>query len=125
MRRALHECGHPGCHELTRDTYCERHISFHDKKAKEYARISPSKREYNYKWTQARKAFLAEHPLCECEACKASGHPLPANVVDHIVPHRGDTKLFWDRDNWQAMNKRCHDKKTARENGGFGNKIKR
>ncbi|MHA6731654.1 hypothetical protein [Devosia sp. A369] len=21
-------------------------------------------------------------------------------VVDHIVPHRGDQRLFWDRANW-------------------------
>jgi prophage lambdaSa04, HNH endonuclease family protein len=29
--------------------------------------------------------------------------------------------LFWDKTNWQAMSKRCHDRKTAREDGGFGN----
>jgi 5-methylcytosine-specific restriction protein A len=46
---------------------------------------------------------------------------MPASVVDHIVPHRGDMALFWDRSNWQAMSKLCHDRKTARENGGFGN----
>jgi 5-methylcytosine-specific restriction protein A len=48
--------------------------------------------------------------------------PLPANVVDHIKPHQGDEELFWDRNNWQAMNKICHDKKTVKEDGGFGNK---
>ena len=36
-----------------------------------------------------------------------------ATVVDHIVPHRGDPKLFWDPDNWQTLCKRCHDKKTG------------
>jgi 5-methylcytosine-specific restriction protein A len=30
-------------------------------------------------------------------------------------------KLFWDRANWRAMSKQCHDRKTAREDGGFGN----
>ena len=38
--------------------------------------------------------------------------------VDHIVPHRGDQKLFWDgegRGTWAALCKRCHDAKTARE----------
>ncbi|MCB4811684.1 HNH endonuclease [Methylovorus menthalis] len=43
----------------------------------------------------------------------------PATVVDHIKPHRGDMALFWDRNNWQAMAKECHDRKTAREDGGF------
>jgi len=30
-------------------------------------------------------------------------------------------KLFWDRNNWQSMAKACHDRKTAAEDGGFGN----
>jgi 5-methylcytosine-specific restriction protein A len=38
-------------------------------------------------------------------------------VVDHIVPHRGDKKLFWDSSNWQALcdgqtGRGCHDRKT-------------
>jgi 5-methylcytosine-specific restriction enzyme A len=41
-------------------------------------------------------------------------------VVDHIIPHRGDMTLFWNRKNWQAMSKTCHDKKTATQDGGFG-----
>lgn len=43
-----------------------------------------------------------------------------ASVVDHIVPHKGDQKLFWRRSNWQSLCKRCHDVKTATEDGGFG-----
>jgi 5-methylcytosine-specific restriction endonuclease McrA len=27
-------------------------------------------------------------------------------VVDHIIPHRGDQRLFWSQDNWQPL---CHD----------------
>lgn len=38
-----------------------------------------------------------------------------ATVVDHIKPHRGDQKLFWDRGNWQALCKSCHDNKTLKE----------
>jgi len=30
-------------------------------------------------------------------------------------------RLFWDNTNWQSMAKECHDKKTATEDGGFGN----
>jgi len=44
-----------------------------------------------------------------------------AVVVDHIIPHRGDLALFWDeKNNWQALCHRCHSRKTAREDGGFG-----
>ena len=40
---------------------------------------------------------------------------MKAAVVDHIIPHRGDEKMFWDEANWQALCKRCHDKKTMTE----------
>lgn len=36
-----------------------------------------------------------------------------AEVVDHIIPHRGDMKLFWDPNNWQGLTKADHDCKTA------------
>jgi 5-methylcytosine-specific restriction endonuclease McrA len=38
-----------------------------------------------------------------------------AQVVDHITPHRGDPAKFWDAANWQALCKRCHDRKTMTE----------
>lgn len=43
------------------------------------------------------------------------GRLTQATVVDHIVPHRGDQKLFWDESNWQPLCKPCHDKKTWNE----------
>lgn len=76
-------------------------------------------RGYTYKWQQARKGWLAKYPLCVF--CEAKGLTVLASVVDHKVPHRGDMELFWDTGNWQAMAKQCHDKKTATEDGGFGN----
>ena len=57
--------------------------------------------------------FLKRNPLCV--ACRAEGRLECATVVDHIVPHKGDPILFWDRTNWQSMCKSCHDAKTARE----------
>ena len=35
------------------------------------------------------------------------------HVIDHIIPHRGDPILFWDRSNWQPLCKDCHDHKTG------------
>lgn len=66
---------------------------------------------------------MAEHPLCE--PCLARGIVEAAEVVDHKVPHRGNYDLFWDQTNWQSMSKRCHDRKTASEDGGFGNRLSR
>lgn len=70
-----------------------------------------TKSPYTYRWQQARKRFLREHPTCEY--CKP--RVTLATVVDHRIPHRGDTQLFWDQRNWMASCKACHDRKTATE----------
>jgi len=62
---------------------------------------------YTYRWQQERKRFLAMRPLCR--RCEHKGKVEIATVVDHIIPHGGDPKLFWDRSNWQPLCKRCHD----------------
>ena len=81
-------------------------------------RESSAKRGYDRRWQRYREQFLAQRPWCECDRCK--GSYVPASVVDHIVPHKGNRELFWDPNNHQAMAKQCHDRKTAREDGGFG-----
>lgn len=72
-----------------------------------------AERGYGYKWQQARAQFLKANPLC-CY-CQRDGVVTLATVVDHIVPHRGDDKLFWRRSNWQPLCKRCHDTVKAAE----------
>ena len=74
---------------------------------------SAASRGYDRKWQKASKAFLHRHPLCA--ECERNGRYVTATVVDHIVPHRGDRKLFWDESNWQPLCKPCHDRKTGRE----------
>ena len=88
-------------------------------KPKEQERQSSAQRGYGYRWQQARAGYLAKHPLCVI--CKAKGAIEPATDLDHIVPHKGDMDLFWDRANWQGLCHPCHSAKTAREDGGFGN----
>ena len=50
-----------------------------------------------------------------CVKCYEEGHITMATVVDHIVPHRGDQKLFWDRGNWQPLCEHHHNVKTMTE----------
>jgi 5-methylcytosine-specific restriction enzyme A len=83
------------------------------KRALERERPSAARRGYDSRWRRARRPYLARHPLCV--RCHAKGHVVAATVVDHMVPHRGDERLFWDQANWAALCKRCHDGKTARE----------
>lgn len=73
---------------------------------------------YTGKWRKARMAYLAKYPLCV--RCQAQGRVTAANELDHIQPHRGDMKLFWDSSNWQPLCKPCHSRKTALEDGGIG-----
>lgn len=43
-----------------------------------------------------------------------------AEVVDHIIPHRGDLDLFHDPENWQSLCKHCHDSTKAQiESRGY------
>ena len=55
-------------------------------------------RGYDSAWRKARAAFLQRFPWCAHPGCSER-----ATVVDHVVPHKGDRALFWDRTNWQPL----------------------
>jgi 5-methylcytosine-specific restriction protein A len=69
------------------------------------------------RWRVIRKRHLLREPFC-----KECGNI--ATVVDHIKPHEGDWGLFIDPTNLQSLCVICHNRKTAREDGAFGNKKK-
>mgnify|MGYP002624165148 FL=1 len=103
-------CQHPGCAELITPgkKFCEKHKPLHPEIIR-----SAGSRGYGRQWQKARKRFLAAHPLCE--ECMKNGRYVKATDVDHIIAHRGDKTLFWDRSNWRALCHSCHSKKTAKE----------
>lgn len=76
-------------------------------------RAGARKRGYDSRWEKARAGFLKRSPLCIM--CEKGGRLTPATVVDHIVPHKGDQKLFWDRSNWQPLCVECHNRDKQRE----------
>lgn len=118
---ARRPCTYPGCGLLTGTGRCEKH-KFAERKEHDAKRGSAHQRGYGARWQKASKAWLRAHPLCACPDCDSGRKRVtPAVLVDHRVPHRGDMKLFWDSSNWQSMAKACHDRKTATEDGGFGN----
>lgn len=106
-KKSKHPCGYPGCSQLidAGQRYCEKH--------KQPDRPSAAKRGYNNKWRRLSKQYLRKHPMCV--RCLQQGRYVPATVVDHIIPHRGNPTLMWDESNWQALCKPCHDKKTGNE----------
>lgn len=83
-------------------------------------RPGSTERGYNSKWQRESKAYLVANPIAVDWFKEHGGRLFAAECVDHIVPHRGDKKLFWDRNNWQGLTKADHDRKTAIEDGGFG-----
>jgi 5-methylcytosine-specific restriction protein A len=87
-------------------------------------RGSPS-RTYGRRWQKLRAAFLATHPLCQCDDNDGAGCGHPATVVDHRTPHLGNDALMYAWGNLRAMTKPCHDRKTASHDGGFGNPLRR
>jgi 5-methylcytosine-specific restriction endonuclease McrA len=85
-------------------------------------------------WRWKSKAFLMEHSyICRGIDYYENGerkhvdlHPnvvTQASVVDHVKPHRGDITLFHDQSNWQSLCRECHNYKTAKLDGGFGNQT--
>ena len=83
-------------------------------------RESAAKRGYGAPWRKERKAHLAKHPFC-VDPYSVHGEVLVlATNVDHIIPHKGNYKLFHDPKNRQGLCASCHSRKTATEDGGFG-----
>lgn len=122
-RRPRRLCHRPGCKTLVdvgSGGLCDVHKKARQREI-DKRRGSSSQRGYDARWVKARKMYLARHPLCI--ECLRNGKETLATVVDHITPHRGNYELFWDESNWQSMCKLCHDRKTAKEDGGFGNPI--
>lgn len=101
-------CRFPGCPNLCDSgVYCREHQKY----STDRVRGGADARGYNAEWRRARRAYLQRHPLCV--ECMREGKLTPATVVDHIVPHRGDKRLFWDENNWNPLCKPCHDRKTG------------
>ena len=111
-------CRGYGCGKLTEAGWCDEcRKKYVEHRKKGFAKLdknreSASKRGYGRLWRESREWFLNAKPSC-VKCLEHKGQNIPATVVDHIVPHRGDMRLFWDQSNWQALCKKCHDVKTA------------
>lgn len=78
---------------------------------------SSTERGYGYRWQQARSRYLQANPLCVM--CREEGRITPATVVDHLIPHEGDERLFWDEGNWRAICKPHHDSEAQRKDNEY------
>lgn len=73
---------------------------------------------YDADWEKYRGKFLAINN--ECYACGK-----PSQVVDHLIPHQGDQKLFEKLDNHIPLCIKCHNTATAKfdKNYRAGNPV--
>lgn len=117
MNKPLKPCRKSGCIALTSETYCAKHKKEYQA-SKEMERKTAHERGYTSRWSKASKTYLMHNPWCV--ACLKDGRYEAATETDHIIPHKGDAKLFWDKSNWQGLCHSCHSQKTAKEDGGFG-----
>src|SRR5262245_34375067 len=58
-----------------------------------------------------RTRALARDPICR--ECRADGRVVASTEVDHVTPHHGDPRLFWNLENLQGLCTTCHNRKTA------------
>lgn len=67
-------------------------------------------------WQRIRAERLRNNPLCQY--CAERGETVPATVVDHIKPHRGNRELAFDLWNTQSLCKDCHDRHAQAKDRG-------
>jgi 5-methylcytosine-specific restriction protein A len=97
-------CGVMGCAEV-------RPCRVHNL-AREHARENWEVRKWyrTARWRALRKRVIGEQPVCD--DCQAEGRVEAAVEVDHTIPHRGSSRLFWSRQNLKGKCKSHHSQKT-------------
>lgn len=111
MKTPPRKCGRPGCFVLIADgRFCTTHGGG--------TRPTPAARGYDSAWARRRAEFLNANP--RCATCGGI-----ATVADHIVTRRAlVARGVIDPDAaryLQPLCASCHSRKTARQDGGFGN----
>lgn len=85
---------------------------------KAFERVNDNSEFYNsWPWRKAAKRYKDKNPICV--ECEREGIVTPVKVVDHIIPiNKGGDKL--NESNFQSLCEVCHNKKSAKEKGGYG-----
>ncbi len=108
-----HPCTYPGCKALLskgEGSRCKMHL------APQHPRPSARRRGYDAQWEATRAEFLRANPCCSCGCGEL------ATDVDHKTP-----KALGGTDDWsnlEGFTHGHHSRKTASQDGGFGNPRK-
>ena len=97
----LKVCGIQGCPNLTTSRWCQAHTQSAGHHLYDTARWKGKH--------GLRDRVRREEPFCSVPGCdRLTDH------IDHVVPHRGDERLFFDRSNLSGICAVHHSEKTAR-----------
>ena len=109
-------CPEFGCKTLTRGGRCQAHTKINKWGGEGSRDDRPSRHErgYDAKWVRVRAAVIARDKGL-CQVCLKAGIITQAREVDHIVNKASGGGNEWS--NLQALCKRCHRVKTAKEGG--------
>ena len=107
-------CPTPGCPGLwdgKRCTVCNRKPKAQRRNAPRGPHRAQQKKWYDSaRWRKAKAHFFADPEHALCAMCGR-----PAETIDHVIPPKGNPKLFWDRNNWQPSCLECNRIKGAAE----------
>lgn len=70
------------------------------------------------RWRKLRREiYLRDKFICQKTGrlCTGRGNDPDAPIAHHIVAHKGDPELFWDRNNIETVCKEIHDSLIQRE----------
>ncbi len=112
-RRPLRECRKCGCHELTREGYCDKHKSLksdrHHIYDKHYRNKTAAAFYKSPEWKKARAAAIARANGL-CLDCIDRGVIQQAEMVHHIKPLREHPELALEPSNLRPLCNKCHGK---------------
>ena len=107
-------CSYPGCREyaVKGSLYCQKHRPVKQNRSRD-TRPSAAKRGYGREWQNIRKIILAEYGIPK--------ERWPLYDVDHNPPYNPDVDPnHWNYELIPRLHSE-HSRKTAKQDGGFGN----
>jgi len=120
-------CRIPGCPGLSHGGgLCDEHKAQRRvqlQRQVDAKRPTPAQRGYGPAWKKTRDDHLEKHPYCVDPYQVHGASQVLATDVDHVTPRKeGGTD---DENNLQSLCHACHSRKTAREDGRWGQRHRR
>ena len=110
-QKAMRECCVAGCHNLTRDGYCQVHVHLKLQRHSIYDRTDRDKQAAAFyksdAWRKARALSMARH-YGLCQDCLEHDITKDAVMVHHVKPLRQYPELALVQSNLRPLCNRCH-----------------